>query len=66
MISTTIESLSDKQARLTLNAIKLGELPADKIAEIKEYALRLRRKFPHMKPARIQRKVAEYYKIKLI
>jgi hypothetical protein len=38
----------------------------EKIAAIQVYAKLLRKKFPHMKPERLKRKVAEYFKIKLV
>jgi hypothetical protein len=43
----------------------LEHVPQEKIVAMQVYAKELRRKFPHMKPARLQRKVAEYFKIKL-
>lgn len=42
------------------------ELPEEKLKAMKEYALKLRRKFPHMKAERLQKKVAEYFKVKLV
>lgn len=43
----------------------LEHVPEQKIKEMQEYARKLRKKFPHMKPDRLQRKVAEHFKIKL-
>lgn len=37
----------------------------EKFIEMKKYAAELRRKFPHMKPDRLKRKVMEYFHIKL-
>jgi hypothetical protein len=42
------------------------EISEEKLKAMKDYAATLRRKFPHMKPDRIKRKVAEYFKIKLV
>lgn len=42
------------------------ELPKEKLKAMKDYALKLRRKFPHMKAERLQKKVAEYFKVKLV
>lgn len=41
------------------------QIPPEKQAEMIAYAKKLRAKFPHMKPDRIKRKVAEYFKVKL-
>lgn len=49
-----------------LNDINGNEVPADKVKAMQEYAKKLRKQFPHMKEPRIQRKVAEYFKIKLV
>ena len=46
--------------------VKEADLPAEKIAAMQQYAVKLRGKFPHMKPDRISRKVAEHFHIKLI
>lgn len=45
-------------------AATLG-LPVEKFKEIQAYTIQLRRKYPHMKPDRVRRKVAEHFKIKL-
>lgn len=45
-------------------AKKIGVTP-DKLAAMRKYSAELKRKFPHMKTNRIQRKVAEQFKIKL-
>ena len=42
------------------------ELPADKLKAMQDYAKLLRKKFPHMKQARLTRKVAQHFKIKLV
>lgn len=44
---------------------EITQLPPEKLEAIKNYAVRLRKKHPHMKPLRLQRKVAEHFKIKL-
>ncbi len=41
-------------------------VPAEKLEAMKAYAVKLRKKFPHMKPDRIKKKVAEYFKVKLV
>jgi hypothetical protein len=53
-----------QRARNYLAARQLG-ITVEKLHEMQNYALTLRKKFPHMKPDRIKRKVAEYFKIKL-
>lgn len=40
-------------------------LSPERLQEIKDYAIKLRRKFPQFKEDRLRRKVAEYFKIKL-
>lgn len=42
------------------------EVPQDFINKMQDYARELRRKFPHMKPKRVERKVAEHFKIKIV
>lgn len=42
------------------------EVPADKLKAMQDHAFLLRKKFPHMKEARVQRKVAEHFKVKLV
>jgi hypothetical protein len=41
-------------------------IPQEKLAKMRDYAIMLRKKFPHMKPKRLQRKVAEYFKVNLV
>lgn len=53
-------------ATRAINNMKMEGVPVDKLAAMKDYAVELRRKFPHMKPARLQRKVADYFHIKLV
>jgi len=36
------------------------------IQQMKDYAVSLRKKYPHWKPAKLQRKVAEYFKLDLV
>lgn len=48
-----------------LEAEKLG-LTAERLQEIKEYTAALKAIFPHFKPDRLQRKVAQHFKIKLV
>lgn len=50
----------------TVSDLKKQEIPEELKEKMKKYAAELRRKFPHMKPARIGRKVAEYFKVKLV
>lgn len=40
-------------------------IPKEKQDRMIAYTKQLRAKFPHMKPNRIKRKVAEYFKVKL-
>lgn len=44
----------------------IGGIPPERIEEMRDYAIKLHRKFPHMKPDRVKRKVAEYFKVKLV
>lgn len=45
---------------------KPGPIPPELMERMKAKAVELRKKFPHMKPERIKRKVAEYFKVKLV
>lgn len=53
-----------KKAELYLSAKKIG-LSVERLLEMRNYTAKLKKQFPKMKEARIQRKVAEYFKIKL-
>lgn len=44
----------------------VDQIPADRVKAMQDYAVKLRKKYPHMKQDRIKRKVAEYFKIKLV
>lgn len=73
MLSTTYNeplpetSIDDKSAISAMNNIILNDGPSvEKITRMQAYAMNLRRKNPQMKPERLKRKVAEYFKIKLI
>lgn len=50
-----------------LQAKSLSEInvPPQMLQRMRDYALLLRKKYPHWKPAKLQRKVAEHFKIKL-
>lgn len=52
--------VTDEQAAATLG------LSMEKFKEIQAYTIQLRKKYPQMKPARIQRKVCEHFKIRLV
>jgi hypothetical protein len=54
-----------KRLELESTSKKLGITP-EKLKAIRDYTVRLRKKFPHMKPDRLKRKVAEYFKVKLV
>lgn len=58
--------MPDTQAKTMLNVLKIQDLDVNKVKAMRNYAFRLRKKFPHMKPARLQRKVAEEFHVKLI
>lgn len=53
-----------KKLEVQQSAKKLGMEP-ERLQEMREYAGKLKKQFPHMKPKRIERKVAEYFKVKL-
>lgn len=56
--------MTDNTAKVVMNAIKITDLPADKVQAMKDMAKKLADK--GMKPARVQRKVAEYFHIELL
>lgn len=41
-------------------------IPPERVEAMKQCAVKLRRKHPHMKPDRLKKKVAEYFKVKLV
>jgi hypothetical protein len=55
----------DAAMREQLAAERMG-ITVARLREINAYAGKLRKKFPHMAPSRLQRKVCEYFKIKLV
>lgn len=64
---TAPEEVSEEainKANSYLAAKQLG-VTEEKLLAMQNYAKELRRKHPHMKPDRLKRKVAEYFKIKL-
>jgi hypothetical protein len=48
------------------NEMTFLNVDPEKVEAMKAYALQLRKKFPHMKQQRLGRKVAEYFKVKLV
>lgn len=46
--------------------MSMEQIPLEKQYEMRDYAVKLRKKFPHMKPDRLKKKVAEYFKVKLV
>lgn len=46
--------------------LPIATIPPEKLKAMQEYAAKLRRNSPSMKPERLQRKVAEHFKVKLI
>jgi hypothetical protein len=42
------------------------EVPKERIAQMQEYAKKLKKKHPQFSDKRLQRKVADYFKIKLL
>ncbi len=43
----------------------MSNISSEKMQEMTDYAKKLRRKFPHIKPNRIMKKTAEYFRVKL-
>jgi hypothetical protein len=56
----------DSEQKKSLCTVEGAEIPFDKLQAMKDYAKELRRRFPQMKPKRLERKVAEHFKIKLV
>jgi hypothetical protein len=54
-----------KKIELQQSALKIGVTP-ERLQQMRDHAKYLRKKFPHMKPDRLKRKVAEYFKVKLV
>jgi hypothetical protein len=55
-----------KMANMTVDdQATLLNIPVDILQRMKAYSSLLRNKYPHWKPAKVQRKVAEHFKIKL-
>lgn len=58
--------MPDNLATIAMMKMQIEGMPAEKAKAMAEYAKELRRKFPHMKPVRLQRKVCEKFHIKLV
>lgn len=56
---------SQEQLGKKLYTIDGDPITEDRRKQMEDYARQLRSKFPHMKPDRIARKTAEYFKVKL-
>jgi phage antirepressor YoqD-like protein len=54
-----------KKIELQQTAKNIGVEP-ERLQRMRDYAIMLRKKFPYMKPERLKRKVAEYFKIELV
>lgn len=65
MHDKTLEEMLNENKPIP-KTLSIADLPPERIEIMKNYAKELRRKFPHMKPARIEIKVAEYFKIKMV
>lgn len=48
------------------NSNYLMDIPSEKVHAMQKYAKELRKKFPTMKRDRLARKVAEYFKVKIV
>lgn len=62
MIDTTPRKLTPNEKE---DLLVMSGVPKDKVQPMKDYALKLHKKFPHMKKARLMRKVAEEFKVHL-
>lgn len=65
------ESVTDEHHRKMAKLVELQEtarkigITPERLLEMREYTKMIKKKYPHMKPDRLQRKVAEYFKVKL-
>jgi len=59
-------SFLDKPVNKLLLTTDGKEVPKELLKKMQDYARLLHKKFPHMKPDRVKRKVAEHFKIKLV
>lgn len=59
-------NLAQKKVNEVENSAKTLGVSVEKFEEMQNYAAKLRKKFPSMKPERVSRKVAEHFKIKLV
>jgi chromosomal replication initiation ATPase DnaA len=59
------EAAKQKLIEESQKARRLG-ITINRLREIEAYTASLRKKHPHIKPDRLQKKVAEYFKIKLV
>lgn len=60
-----LKKAEQKKTKEDQDAHEMGVSP-ERLAEIKAYAAKLTKKFPHMSEKRISKKVCEYFKIKLV
>jgi len=66
MIKLKQDEMPDDVATVALMQLQIQGLPAEKIQAMKEFAQKLRKNNPRMKPHRLQRKVCEQFHIKLV
>ena len=52
-----------KENAITINT---KDLPPEMLFKIKEYAVKLRKKYPKMKPSRMERRLAEKFNLKIV
>lgn len=56
----------EEAAQPQKEVMSMEQIPLEKQYEMRDYAVKLRKKHPHMKPDRLKKKVAEYFKVKLV
>lgn len=67
MISLTQnQEMPDSLATVAMMKMQIEGLPKEKVEAMVEFAKKLRKNNPNMKPARLQRKVAEEFHINIV
>lgn len=61
-----VNAIPDNKAIPFINALTIQQLPPQKIKEMRDYAVKCRKKFPNMSPKRLTKRVSEHFNIELI
>ena len=65
-IPSELRTQLEERIKMDVYASKKWGISIERVIEIRQYGVQLRKKFPHMSELRICKKIAEHFKIELI